>query len=160
MLAAFTLFHVLLSLIGIGAGCIALAGMLSVRRMEGITQIFFWTTVATSVTGFMFPVDRVMPGHIVGVLSLIVLAFAYVARYRRALVGSWGRTYVITSTIALYFNVFVLVVQMFQKIGVLHELAPTQSEPPFQIAQLVVLVAFIALGTLAVKRFRFESLRP
>ncbi len=147
MLAAFTVFHVLLSLIGIASGFVVVYGFLTSNRLDGWTTTFLWTTVATSVTGFLFPFHKITPGHILGVLSLIVLALAIRARNR------WRKTYVISAVIALYFNVFVLVVQLFEKVPALTVLAPTQSEPPFQIAQGVVLLVFILLGIRATMKY-------
>jgi hypothetical protein len=154
ILTAFTLFHVVISLVGIGSGLVVVYGWLTGKRFDGLTQLFLWTTVATSVTGFMFPFRGITPGIVVGLISLVVLAIAIYALRARRLAGAWGRTYIVTSILALYFNVFVLVVQTFEKTPALRELAPTQSEPPFQIAQLVVLLIFIGLGFLATKRFR------
>jgi hypothetical protein len=154
VLTAFTLFHVVLSLIGIAAGFVVLYGMLRSKPMSGWTALFLTTTVATSVTGFGFPVDHFMPSHAIGILSLILLGLAIYARYSRRLTGVWRPTYVITAVAAQYLNVFVLIVQSFLKVPALHDLAPTQSEPPFAIAQLAALVAFLVLGTLAVRRFR------
>jgi hypothetical protein len=158
----FTQLHVIISLIAIISGIIVALGMLSARRMPGMTAIFLITTVATSVTGFMFatPVEapRVIgsfdPPKIIGLLSLILLAIAILALYSYKLAGSWRGGYVIGAIIALYFNCFVLVVQSFQKIAFLHALAPTQKEPPFAVAQLVLLMAFIGLGIAAFKKFR------
>jgi hypothetical protein len=150
--ATFTLVHVLISLAGIGMGLVVLFGLLARKRLDGWTAAFLVTTVATSVTGFGFPFDHLLPSHIVGIISLVVLALAIVARYPLGLAGAWRRTYVITATIALYFNVFVLVVQSFQKVPALRALAPTQSEPPFAIAQGAVLLLFIGLGTVATLR--------
>jgi hypothetical protein len=104
------------------------------------------------VTGYGFPFLHLLPSHVVGAISLVVLAVAIYARYARHLAGGWRGTYVIGAVIALYLNVFVLVVQSFLKVPALHALAPTQSEPPFAVAQLVVLVLFLVLGTLAVRR--------
>jgi hypothetical protein len=153
ILQAFTLFHVILSLIGIGAGLIVAFAFLSSKRLDGLTSVFLSTTVATSVTGFFFPFHGVTPGIVLGVLSLIALAFAIVARYRYRLAGGWRRTYVISSVIALYFNVFVLINQLFDKVPALKALAPTKSEPPFQVIQLIVLVLFIVLGIRAAMKF-------
>lgn len=151
--APFTLFHVALSLVGISTGFVVLAAMLRSRRVPGWTAIFLATTLATTVTGFMFPFNGFTPALGVGVVSLAVLAVAIPALYAFRLAGRWRAAYVATAVLALYLNVFVLVVQMFQKIPVLHALAPTQKEPPFAIAQGLVLVAFVALGILAVRRF-------
>src|SRR5712691_464343 len=149
----FTLVHVALSLIGIISGLVVLAGLLWANRMNGWTLAFLITTVATSVTGFFFPFRGITPAIILGILSLIVLAAAIAARYAFRLAGAWRWIYVVSAVVALYFNFFVLVVQSFLHIPALHVLAPKGSEPPFAIAQGVVLVLFILAGILAVKRF-------
>ncbi len=149
----FTLVHVALSLIGIVSGLIVLFGMFAANRMNGWTLLFLVTTVATSVTGFGFPFHGVTPAIIVGILSLIVLTAAIIARYAFHLTGSWRWIYVVGSVVALYFNVFVLVVQSFLHIPILHALAPKGSEPPFAIAQGIVLVLFIVAGIKSIKRF-------
>jgi hypothetical protein len=154
LLAAFTFFHVVISLIGIGAGFVVAYGLLTSKRLDNWTALFLTTTIATSVTGFFFPVQHFMPSHAVGILSLIILGFSVLARYRYKLLGGWRRTYAITAVIALYLNFFVLIVQLFQKVPALHALAPTQSEPPFGITQLVALVLFALLGTRAAIQFR------
>lgn len=159
ILGAFTLFHVLLSLVGIGSGFVVLYGLLTSRRLEGWTTIFLATTVATSVTGFLFPVQHFMPSHGVGIVSLILLGFAIYARRVRQYAGAWGRTYAVTAVLSLYLNVFVLIVQSFQKVPALKTLAPTQSEPPFQIVQLSVLLLFVAFTILSAVRFRNQPLR-
>jgi hypothetical protein len=146
ILTSFTIFHVVLSLIGIAAGFVVLYGFLTLQR-SGLTTLFLWTTVATSVTGFFFPFHGLTPGIVIGILSLILLALAIRARNR------WRRTFVITAIIALYFNFFVLVVQLFEKVPALTALAPTQSEPPFQIAQGVVLIIFVILGVQATRKY-------
>ncbi|MEA2570737.1 MAG: hypothetical protein QOI24_2738 [Acidobacteriota bacterium] len=150
--SAFLIFHVVLSLIAIGAGFVVVWGMLTGRRLDSWNAYFLGTTIATSVTGFGFPFHGFKPPHYVGVLSLIVLAIACLARYRFHLEGSWRRVYIITALIALWFNVFVGVVQSFLKIPALHALAPKGSEPPFAIAQSAVLLIFIAIGVLAVRQ--------
>jgi hypothetical protein len=155
--SAFTLFHVVLSLVGIGSGFVVMSGLLNSKRLDGWTTLFLISTVATSVTGFLFPFHGVTPGIVVGILSLIVLAIAILARYKFGLASHWRTTYVVTATIALYFNVFVLIAQSFQKIPQLKALAPTQSEPPFQVTQLVVLVLFVVLGIRASVKFRHEG---
>jgi hypothetical protein len=153
-LSAFTLLHVLISLIGIVTGLVVALGMLQGRRMPGWTALFLVSTVATSVTGFLFPAERVLPSHIVGALSLLLLAVALLALYGRRLAGAWRGTYVVTALAALYLNVFVLIVQGFVKVGPLHALAPTQSEPAFVVAQAVALVLFVVLGYRAFRAFR------
>jgi hypothetical protein len=158
-LSTFTAIHVLLSLVGIGSGLVILYGLITGRRFDRWTLVFLSTTVLTSVTGFLFPNEHITPGIIVGILSMIVLALAIAARYLLALAGRWRKTYTISSVIALYFNCFVLVVQGFEKNRFLHALAPTQKEPPFAIAQGLLLVAFLALGTLAAKRFKEQPIK-
>jgi hypothetical protein len=159
-MAFFTLVHVVISLIGIITGLVVLGGLLSGKRLDGWTGLFLLTTVVTNLTGYGFPVDRVLPSHIVGAISLVALAIACVARYGYHLSGGWRRTYVITAVVSLYLNVFVLIVQTFQKVPALRELAPTQSEPPFAISQLIVLAMFVVLGYRAVVSFRASSAAP
>ncbi|HYS54385.1 MAG TPA: hypothetical protein VER58_11555 [Thermoanaerobaculia bacterium] len=156
---AFTLVHVALSLIGIFTGLVVVFGLLTARPLDGWSAIFLATTIATSVTGFGFPFDHFEPPHVVGVISLAVLAMAVVARYGFHIRGSWRWIYVISAIMALYLNVFVGVVQAFQKIPALHALAPKQSEPPFVIAQLVVLAIFVIVGIFSTIRFTPASLR-
>jgi hypothetical protein len=153
-LETFTLVHVLISLAGIGSGFIVVYGLLTGKRLDGWTAIFLLTTVLTSATGFLFPVEHILPSHIVGIISLVILAIAILARYALHLANAWRWIYVVCAVIALYLNVFVLVVQSFMKVPALHTLAPTQKEPPFLVAQLTVMVIFIVLGTLSVKKFR------
>jgi len=158
-MSAFTMVHVLLSLVGIFAGFVVAFGFLTSKPLNGWTAIFLGSTVLTSVTGFFFPIHGLTPGLVIGVLSLIVLAIAIFARYQRHLAGGWRRSYVISSMVALYFNTFILVVQLYEKVPVLHALAPTQSETPFKITQLTVLVLFVVLAALATVRFRDAHLR-
>ncbi len=153
-LFTFTLVHVVLSLIGIAAGAVVVFGFISGKRLDGWNTLFLVTTVLTSVTGFMFPFEQVLPSHIVGAISLAVLAVALVALYRFHLAGPWRSVYVVAASVALYFNSFVGIVQAFQKIPVLKAMAPTQSEPPFLVAQLALLGVFILLGTRATRNFR------
>jgi hypothetical protein len=157
--ATYTFLHVLISLLGIGSGFIVLIGMIERKRLNGWTAFFLVTTVATSVTGFGFPIAHLSPGLVVGALSLVVLAIAIAARYARQLAGGWRATYVVSSAIALYLNVFVLVVQSFEKVPALKALAPTQKEPPFLVAQVAVMALFVVLTIFAVKRFREKPAR-
>ena len=150
----YTLIHVLISLAGIITGLIALAGMLRGQPLPRWTAAFLTATLLTSLTGFAFPVPGLDPARVLGILSLAVLAVALFALYGKRLAFGWRPAYVVSAVSALYFNVFVAVVQGFEKIGFLHALAPTQKEPPFAVAQGAVLLAFLVLGTLAVKRFR------
>jgi hypothetical protein len=155
---ALTLVHVLLSLIGIVSGFVVLAGMFDSRRLESWTALFLITTVMTSVTGFLFPFTKLLPSHIFGIISLIVLTITAAARYSFRMVGPWRWIYVATALFALYLNVFVLVAQAFLKVPGLKGLAPTQSEPPFAIAQGVVLVFFLYVGVRAAMRYRPETM--
>ena len=158
-LATYTLGHVLISLVGIGSGLVVLLGLLIGRRLDGWTALFLASTVATSVTGFGFPFDHLLPSHKVGIVSLVVLAVAIVARYPLHLGGAWRRVYVVCAVVALYLNVFVGVVQAFLKVPALNAMAPRQTEPPFVAAQGVVLALFVLLGAVAVTRFRAEPAR-
>jgi hypothetical protein len=153
-LGTYTQIHVVISLIGIGSGLIVVFGMLNGKLLHGWNGLFLLTTVLTSVTGFGFPFEHLLPSHIIASISLVVLAIAIMARYVQHLAGSWRRIYAITAVIALYFNTFVLVFQGFLKVPALHALAPTQKEPPFLVAQLVVMAIFVGLGVGAAKKFR------
>lgn len=150
----YTNFHVAISLVGIASGLFVLAAMLNGKRADALTGIFLITTILTSVTGFGFPFGQLLPSHIFGIISLVALAVAVYARYAGRLAQHWRWIYVVTATLALYLNVFVLVVQLFLKVETLNALAPTQSEPPFAVAQGITLIAFLILGYLAVRRFR------
>lgn len=158
-LSTFTLVHVLLSLVGIGAGLVAMVGLLIRKRMDGWTARFLITTVLTSITGFFFPFHKITPGIIIGVLSIIALAIAIYSRYVRRLSRPWRWTYVVNAQLALYFNVFILIVQAFEKTPALKALAPTQTEPPFVIAESIALLFFMVVSTLAVIKFRVEPPR-
>ena len=151
-LATFTLVHVLISLVGIGSGIIVVYGFLTNQTLDGWTAVFLFMTALTSITGFLFPFTAMTPAIKLGIISLVVLAIAIGTRYFLHL--SWRKTFVIASCAALYFNVFVLVVQSFEKVPSLKTIAPTQKEPPFVIAQISVLLLFAVLTTFAVKRFR------
>jgi hypothetical protein len=153
-LATFTVVHVLISLVAIASGFVVVFGLLRGKRLDGWTALFLTTAVLTSVTGFMFPFEHVTPGIKLGVISLVVLAATIAARYAFHMGGAWRSIYAAGATLALYLNFFVLVVQLFEKVPALHELAPSGSEPPFVVAQLVVLAAFLALGTFVTIRFR------
>ena len=152
-MSTYTAVHVALSVVGIGSGFIVVFGLLTANRLDTWTVIFLTTTVLTSVTGFGFPFHQLLPSHVVGALSLLVLAVAIFARYGRRFTGVWRRIYVVGVVVALYFNVFVFVVQAFLKVPALRAVAPTQSEPPFVLAQLMVLVGFLAIGVTGVIRF-------
>jgi hypothetical protein len=152
-MSTFITVHVILSLIGIASGLVALFSMIGGKRPDVWTAVFLATTVLTSVTGFPIPPFGLDPPRIVGILSLIMLAAAVPALYVFGLAGPWRWLYIVTATIALYLNSFVGVVQSFQKISFLNQLAPTQSEPPFAVAQATVLLLYIVLGVLAVRRF-------
>lgn len=158
-LSLLTFFHVVISLGGILAGFVVLFGLLTASRYDRWTAIFLVTTVITSATGFLFPVQHFLPSHAVGLISLVVLAAASYARYNRQLNGPWRKVYAISAVLALYLNVFVAIVQSFLKVPVLKVLAPTQTEAPFKTAQLTVLVIFIVLGAVAIVRFDAKAAR-
>lgn len=153
-MSTFTLVHVVLSLVGVISGLIAVCGIIQGRKVEGWLLTFFVTTVLTSVTGFGFAFTTLLPSHVFGTVSLVVLAVALFGRYAFLLAGPWRWIYAVGIVLSLYLNVFVLIVQLFQKVPALHALAPTQSEPPFAVVQLIVLIAFVALGVSAVRKFR------
>ncbi len=155
-LPAFALVHVLLSLVGIFAGLVVVGGLMSGKRLDGWIALFLITTVLTNVTGFLFPFAKLLPSHVLGGLSLVILPIAIVALYEKHLAGGWRRGFVVATVVALYFNVFVLIVQLFSKFPLLTATAPTQKEPPFAITHLVVLALFIWLGRAAVKGFHPE----
>jgi len=155
-LSTFTMVHVIISLIGIVSGLVVLYGLFGSNRMPGLTPLFLITTILTSVTGFLFPFDKLLPSHMVGILSLVLLAIACIALYGMKLSGAWRWIYVVTAMAALYLNMFVLVIQSFLKIGPLHALAPSvpPSEPPFAAVQGIVLLFFVVAIIGAVRRFR------
>ena len=150
----YTLIHTVISLIGIASGLIALYGMVAGKPLDVWTPIFLASTVLTSVTGFGFPFTQLLPSHVFGIISLVVLAVAIIGLYVFRLSGAWRWIYIAGAVLALYLNCFVGVVQAFVKIPALRALAPTQAEPPFLVAQLLLLVVFIVLGFLAVRRFK------
>ncbi len=155
-LRAFTVVHVVSSLVGIGSGCVIVFGLLIGKRVDRWTALFLASTAVTSATGFGFPFDHLLPSHVVGLISLLVLAVAIIARYAVHLARAWRRVYVIAAMTALYLNVFVLVVQLFRRVPALTALAPTQSEPPFAVVQLLVLALVVTLTAVAVIRSRSE----
>lgn len=150
---AFTTLHVIISLIGLASGAVALLAMLGDKKPGPWTAVFLCSTILTSATGFLFHSAKIGPPHVVGLLSLAVLAVAVIALYGLKLKGVWRPVYVVCAVVAFYFNAFVGVVQAFGKIEPLRALAPTGSEPPFVAAQLALLVAFVLLGWMAAKRF-------
>ena len=158
-LQTFTFVHVVISLIGIATGIVAVYGLFSGRVLRGWTGTFLTTTVLTDFTGYGFPFDHLMPSHIVGAISLVILAMTLVALYSRHLAGAWSRIYAVGATLGLYLNCFVFVVQSFLKVPALKALAPTQSEPPFAIAQLIVLAIFLSIAVRLGIRFHGSSVR-
>ena len=155
-LSAFTTLHVIISLVAIVSGVIVMFGLLRSNRMPALTATFLLLTILTSATGFLFPFEKLLPSHMVGMLSLVLLAIACVALYVMNLAGAWRWIYVASAMVALYLNVFVLVIQGFLKVPPLHALAPSvpPSEPPFAVIQGIVLVFFIIVIIGAVRRFR------
>lgn len=157
-LATFTLLHVLISLVGIVAGLVAMTGWLKSEPSRIATATFLATTILTGITGFLFPFTKLLPSHIVGIISLVMLAFATFALYGKHLSGIWRSIYTVTASLSLYLNVFVLIVQAFLKIPPLTQWAPTQTEPAFLVAQGSVFLLFVALAILTTLRFRPERL--
>jgi hypothetical protein len=146
--------HVAISLIGIVSGFIVVFGMFANNRMDAWTAIFLVSTVLTSVTGYIFfPFEKITPGIIVGVISLLFLAVAIGSRYVKRMAGGWSHAYIITAILSFYLNFFVLIVQSFEKVPALRAAAPTQKEPPFLIAQVAAMLLFIVFGFVAVKKF-------
>jgi hypothetical protein len=156
ILHLYTIFHTVLSLVGIATGFVVLFGLLAGKRLDSWTKWFLITTAATTITGFFFPFHGVTPAITLGILSTIVLTVAIYARYPKHLAGAWRWIYIVSALVALYFNVFVGIVQSFQKVPALKVLAPTQTEPPFAITQLVTLALFVILIVIAVIRFRIQ----
>ncbi len=153
-MTTFTFVHVVISLVGIASGLVVLFGLLTGKWLDGWTALFLLATAATSLTGFGFPFDHLLPSHVVGIISLVVLAAAAAARYGFHLAGPWRWVYVAGAVLSLYLNVFVLIVQLFLKVPGIHALAPTQAEPPFAIVQGAVLVLFVVLGIAAAIKSR------
>ena len=156
ILLIYTIIHTLISLIAIVTGLVVLFGMIADKRLDSWTKWFLITAVATTVTGFFFPFHGLTPAVGLGIISIPFLAITIFARYSKHLAGAWRWIYVIGAVICLYFNLFVLVVQLFEKVPALHAMAPTQTESPFKLTQLIVLTTFILLGIVAVIRFHPE----
>jgi hypothetical protein len=155
-LSTFTMLHVIISLIGVVSGLVVLSGLLGSKVMPSWTALFLVTTILTNATGFLFPLDKLLPSHIIAIISLVLLAIACIALYGMKLAGAWRWIFTLTALIALYLNVFVLVIQSFLKISPLHALAPSvpPSEPPFAVVQGIILVFFVIAIIGAVRRFR------
>jgi hypothetical protein len=151
---AFTILHVVITLVAIGSGLIVVGGMFASHRLPATTALFLFTTGLTSVTGFLFPIHGFTPALGVGIVACLILVVALFALYKEHLVGAWRWIYVVTAVASLYLNVFVLVVQSFVKVSALSALAPTQTEPPFAITQAAVLAIFILITLIAVIKFR------
>jgi hypothetical protein len=159
ILHVYTIIHTLISLIAILTGFVVLLGLLARNRLDGWTRWFLITAVATTVTGFFFPFHGFTPAVILGIITVPILAITIYARYAKGLAGAWRWIYVVGALLTLYFNVFVLIVQSFQKVPALKAIAPTQTEPPFQIMQLIALVLFLILTILGIIRFRTGLVR-
>jgi hypothetical protein len=159
ILQIYTIIHTLISLVAIFTGFVVLFGLLAGRRLSGWTKWFLIAAVATTVTGFFFQFHGLTPAFKLGIISSIVLMITIIARYPKHLTGAWRWIYVVGAVISLYFNVFVLVVQSFEKIPALYAMAPTQTEQPFKLTQLVVMALFVVLGIAAIIRFHPEPAR-
>jgi hypothetical protein len=160
ILQIYTIIHTLISLIAIFTGIVVVFGMLASKRLSGWTKWFLITAVATTITGFFFPFHGFTPAIGLGIISLPFLALTIYARYPKQLVGAWRWIYAIGAVICLYFNLFVLVVQAFEKVPALHAMAPTQTEPPFKFTQLIILLVSILLAIVAAIRFHPAPLPP
>ena len=159
ILQIYTIIHTLISLVAILTGFVVLFGLLTGNRIDAWTKWFLISAVATTVTGFFFPFHGITPAIKLGIISSVVLVITIYARYAKHLAGAWRWIYVVGASVTLYFNVFVGIVQSFEKIPALKAMAPTQSEPPFKLTQLVVLALFVILTLVAVIRFRPEPIR-
>jgi hypothetical protein len=153
-LATFTFLHVLISLIGVASGFIVMVELLRSSYSGSWTAIFLATTIVTSASGFLFPFSKLLPSHIVGIVSLVLLAIALFSFYVQRMHGIWRQIYVLTAMLSLYLNVFVMIIQGFLKVPLLNSLAPTQTESPFLIVQGVTLVCFLAVIIVAAIRYR------
>ncbi|HEY2876861.1 MAG TPA: hypothetical protein VGJ56_33420 [Reyranella sp.] len=156
----FTLLHVLLSVVGIAAGLIVVERLLRNRALGLSNTIFLVATILTAASGFLFPSRSAAftPAQTLGMISLAMLLIAVVALYVGNLIGAWRWIYVVAAVVALYFNVFVGVVQSFAKVGRLRMLAPTQTEPPFLLTQGAVLLFFLIVAVIALRRFQPPTL--
>ncbi len=153
-LSGFTVLHLVISMIAIAFGFVVAGGLLSSNKLPGWTALFLITTILTNATGFLFPFTKLLPSHIVAIISLVLLVIAAYALYSKGLVGKWRLVYVVTSMLALWFNVFVLIAQSFQKVALLNIYAPTGTEPPFAITQGATLAFFIIVIVAAIRKFR------
>ncbi|GAC1637250.1 MAG: hypothetical protein NVS9B14_17050 [Candidatus Acidiferrum sp.] len=153
-MSTLTIVHVALSLIGIAAGFLVIFQMIGGKALGGLNTVFLVTTILTSVTGFFFPITKVTPGLVIGTISLVILGIALFAFYAKKLAGGWRTTYVVSAVIAQFFNVLVLIVQSFMKIGALHAMAPKGDEMVVKIVQICALVLLIVLGVMASKNFK------
>ena len=153
-IGAFTLLHVIITLIAIGSGLIVVGGMFASHKLPATTALFLFTTALTSLTGFLFPIKGFTPALGVGIVACVIFVVALFALYKERLAGQWRWIYVITAIVSLYLNVFVLIAQSFMKVAALKALAPTGSEPLFAIAQGATLATFIVIALIAVANFR------
>jgi hypothetical protein len=154
ILQIYTILHVLISLVAIFAGFVVAFGMLSDKRLDGWTKWFLIAAIATTLTGFLFPFHGVTPATVLGIITVPALAITIYARYSRRLAGAWRWIYIVGAVMSLYFNLLVLVVQAFEKVPALHGIAPTQTESPCKVTQLVVLIVSSLMAIVAVVRFR------
>jgi hypothetical protein len=159
-LSTFTTLHVILCFVAIGSGVIVIAGLLRSKRLEGWIAVYLVSALAASASGFGFPFEKILPSHILGVISLVVLILATVARYLFHLAGAWRWVFSVGVVLGVYFQIFVAIAQLFQKVPSFQMLAPTQSEPPFAIAQGIALGVFVALAIPGAIKFRPLAVQP
>jgi hypothetical protein len=163
-IANFTILHVVITLSAIVSGFVVMFALLSSKRPAGLTVIFWLFTVATTVTGFMFPFNGFTPAIGTGVVATLFFVVGLIAIYIKKCIGAWRWIYVVTMMVSLYLNVFVLITQSFQKLKFLNPAAPMVGPPfadptntQFVIAQVATIVFFLVVGFLAVRKFRPNS---
>lgn len=151
-IAQFTLLHVAISLVAIASGGVVMVAFAAGRRiLAGLSGLFLMTTVATTLTGFLFPFHGATPAFLTGVVSVPVLIGALVAFYGYRVRGRAGAVYAVSASAALYLNLLAFVTQAFLKVPALHALAPSGTEPPFLAVQVAVLGGMIGLGRCALR---------
>ncbi|MBB3610933.1 hypothetical protein [Rhizobium sp. BK602] len=153
-MSTLTLIHVIISLIAILAGIVVIHGLITVRRHARSTLVYMVTILLTSLTGFLFPFNGVTPGIVFGIVTVLVFIPTAIARYGLRMAGVWRLVFIAGSLFMLYLNCVVLVVQSFQKIPALNAIAPLGNEPSLLAVQVVLLVAFLIVGLLSLRRFR------
>jgi hypothetical protein len=155
----YTFLHVMIGLVGIGLGLVVMFRILTGRRLYRLPPLFFVATLTAILTGFGFPQTCLLPTHIIGILSIVVLAVTIPACCVFHREGVWRDVFVIGSATTLYLSIFVFLMKVLLKFPALHALAPTQRQkcPPFLISQFIILALFVAVTNLAIKKFHSDS---